>query len=258
MSLLTSHNQNSHISELTNYLRSIRSSYLTLQSHRPTNHRARHQDATSLLPKGDKSQPLTDAQRTHVDNETRQLLTTISGAIRQLAETAQISLDLDESLAQQKRSKGGFLGRWAAGGGTTSKTPKEMEEADRRNTIKRHRDGVVWFLQRRLEGAGEMQRSMVEVRVKREVERSRSILYKTRGPGISDGIGVSGGSSNYLSATELEKEQGQERKAMESSLSPEQIQLFEREQEDMLKHYNSELNKIKYTNPTPFTSSADI
>lgn len=161
-------------------------------------------------------------------------------------------MDLDESLAQQKRSKGGFLGRWAAGGGVTAKTPEELEEADRRDTIKRHRDGVLWFLQRRLEGAGEMQRSMVEVRVRREVERSRSILYKARGPGTSglvDGIGVSGGSASYLSATDLEKEQGQERQAIESSLSPEQIQLFEREQEDMLRHYNSELNKIKYTTP---------
>jgi syntaxin 18 len=140
------------------------------------------------------------------------------------------------------------LGRWAAGGGVTAKTPEELEEADRRDTIKRHRDGVLWFLQRRLESAGEMQRSMVEVRVNREIERSRSILYKARSPGTSglvDGIGVSG-SSNYLSAMDLEKEQAEERKAMESSLSPEQIQLFEREQEDMLRHYNSELNKIKY------------
>lgn len=185
--------------------------------------------------------------RTRIDNETRQLLTTISGAIRQLQETAHLSSDLDESLAQQKRSKGGFLGRWAAGGGVTAKTPEELEEADRRDTTKRHRDGVIWFLQRRLEGAGEMQRSMVEVRVKREVERSRSILYKARGPGLVDGIGASGSSADYLSATDLAKEQRQERAAMESSLSPEQIQLFEREQEDMLKHYNSELNKIKYS-----------
>lgn len=126
-------------------------------------------------------------------------------------------------------------------------TPEETEEAEARDTINKHRDGVIWFLQRRLEGAGEMQRSMVEVRVKREVERSRSILYKARGPGLVDGTGINGSSSKYLSATDLETEQRQERAAMESSLSPEQIQLFEREQEDMLKHYNSELDKIKYS-----------
>jgi syntaxin 18 len=99
---------------------------------------------------------------------------------------------------------------------------------------------------------------MVEVRVKREVERSRSILYKARGPatsGLVDGIGVSGGSTNYPSSVELEKDQAQERAAMESSLSPEQIQLFEREQEDMLKHYNSELNKIKYLIPFPLPTA---
>ncbi|TID20512.1 snare protein syntaxin-like protein 18/UFE1 [Venturia nashicola] len=235
---------NSHISELTTYLRSVRVSYLTLQPHRPTNHRARHQDVTSQLPNGDRSQPLTDAQRTRIDNETRQLLTTMSSAIQQLQETTQISSDLDESLAQQKRSKGGFLGRWAAGGGITSKTPEELEGIEARDTIKKHRDSVIWFLQRRLEGAGEMQRSMVEVRVKREVERSRSVLYKARGPGLVDGIGIgidiSGSSANHLSATDPAT-----RAVMESTLSPEQIQMFEREQEDMLRHYNSELDKIK-------------
>lgn len=172
----------------------------------------------------------------------------MSGAIQRLQENTRLSSALGESLAQKKRSKAGFLGRWAAGGGVTPKTPEEQEEADARDTINKHRDGVIWYLQRRLEGAGEMQRSMVEIRVKREVERSRSILYKARGPGLVDGtgIGISRSSANYLSPTDLENEQRQERAAIESSLSPEQIQLFEREQEDMLKHYNSELDKIKY------------
>jgi len=153
------------------------------------------------------------------------------------------------------------LGRWAAGGGATAKSPEEIEEKVRADTVKRHRDGVLWFLQQRLERAGEMQRGMVEVRVKREVERSRSILYKARGPatmGLIDGIGVSGGSgfgsgedwrrgSSSLSGIELDREEQEaQRKAMEAMLSPEQLQMFEREQQDMLRHYNDELNKIKY------------
>jgi syntaxin 18 len=244
----------SHISELTAYLRTIRSPYLSLQSQRLATHRAKHsalQDAN--LPKGDKSQPLTDVQRERVDTETRQLLTTISGAVRQLSETAQISLDLDESVARQKRSRGGLgaLGRWAAGGGATSKSQEEIEEDSKRETLKKHRDGVVWYLQRRLESAAEMQRDMMEKRLTRDIERSKSVLYKARGPetmGLIDGIGVSNGTTNTLSAVELDTEEqsAMKREAMEAMLSPEQIQLFEQEQQDMLRHYNSELNKIKY------------
>jgi syntaxin 18 len=289
---------NTHITELTNYLRSIRRAYLTLE-HRPrTKHNAIHKPKSSL-PKSD--EPLTDLQRNEIDLQTRHLLTTISSAIRQLSETAKLSLDLDANLAQQRRSKQGFgaLGRWAAGGGIHTKTPEELEEEARLETIKMHRDGVLWFLQKwhvifffssglpsnssaRLERAGEMQRSMTAIRVEREVERSRSSLYKARGPGtmgLVDGIGVSGGAreswrdTSSTTGVDMDREEyeRQQRQAMETMLSPEQIQMFEkfvypviqnpvylfawlistREQHDMLKQYSDNLNKIKYFIPFP-------
>jgi syntaxin 18 len=129
-----------------------------------------------------------------------------------------------------------------------------------------HRDGVVWFLQKRLERAGELQRSMVEIRVQREVERSRSILYKARGNGMAgliDSVGVTGGdfggggqSSNAAASSSMagidmdrEEYERQQRQAMETMLSPEQVQMFESEQREMLKHYSENLNKIRYSNP---------
>ncbi|KAF2423776.1 snare protein syntaxin-like protein 18/UFE1 [Tothia fuscella] len=250
---------NSRITELTIYLRTIRSSYLTLQPHRTRNKRNVLADSTSSFAPVDKTQPLTDAQRTHIDAQTRQVLTTISTAIKQLSEAARASSDLDSSLSQQKRHKEGLglLGRWAAGGGIKEKSPAELEEEAASETIRMHRDGVLWFLQRRLEAAGEMQRSMVEIRVNREVERSRSVLYKARGTsamGMIDGLGQ-GGSNNLggeqawkgsstMSGMDIEQDQ-QQRDMLESMLSPEQVQMFEKEQQDMLKHYSDELNKIR-------------
>jgi syntaxin 18 len=250
---------NSHITELTNYLCSIRGAYLALQSHRP---RARHNalhDSTSSLPTADKNQPLTDQDRERIDVETRHLLTTISSAVRQLSETAKISSDLDASLAQQRRSKKGLglLGRWAAGGGIESKSPEELEEEAAFETIKMHRDGVIWYLQRRLEIAAEKQRSMTEIRVQREVEKHRSILYKARG--LDDGIGVSGGGygsggeswtaapASSVVGIDMDREEyeRQQRQAMETMLTPEQLQMFEKEQQDMVKQFNENLQKIR-------------
>jgi syntaxin 18 len=260
---------NSHITELTNYLRSIRGAYLALQSHRP---RARHNalhDSTSSLPAADKNQPLTDQDREKIDVETRYLLTTISSAVRQLSETAKLSSDLDASLAQQRRSKKGLglLGRWAAGGGVESKSPEELEEEAAFETIKMHRDGVIWYLQRRLEIAAEKQRSMTEIRVQREVEKHRSILYKAKG--LDDGIGVSSGgygsggeswnastSSSVGVDMDREEYERQQRQAMETMLTPEQVQMFEREQQDMVKQFNENLQKIRlaFLTTSPFTS----
>jgi syntaxin 18 len=213
---------------------------------------------------------LTDHERTRIDAETRTLLTTISSAIRQLSETAKISSDLDASLAQQRRSKKGLglLGRWAAGGGVQSKSPEEEEEEAGFETIKMHRDGVVWFLQKRLERAGELQRSMVEIRVQREVERGRSILYKARGAGaagLADGMGDYGGAggqnfnataaSSSMAGIDMDRDeyQRQQKQAMETMLSPEQLQMFASEQRDMLTHYSENLNKIRYSNPCPLS-----
>jgi syntaxin 18 len=252
---------NARITELSKYLNSIRPSYLALQPHRKQTKRNAPSDAASSLPV-DKSQPLTDVQRTRIDAQMRELLTTISSAIRQLSEAANASSDLDASISQQRRQKKGLgvLGRWAAGGGMQQKSPEELEEEDATNTIRMHRDGVIWFLQQRLELAATMQRNMVEIRVQREVERSRSILYKARGSttmGLVDGAGVSGPSgvggeqgwkgSSTMSTMDLDREEQdrQQRDALESMLSPEQVQMFEREQSDMLKTFNQELNKIK-------------
>ena len=110
-------------------------------------------------------------------------------------------------------------------------------------------------------------------RLEREVERSKSVLYKAKGGmrgGLYDEEGGGGGGgkvtgggykgSTPMGAVEMEDEN----RRAENQLSPEQLQLFEKENDDMLRHYEDTLDKVRYVvlfpsaflrpPPSPFTS----
>ena len=118
------------------------------------------------------------------------------------------------------------------------------------------RDGVLFYLQMKLGKVGEMQRAMMTRRLEREVERSKSVLYKTKGGGVQAGLlvepktmngfggghGSGGGYKGKMGAVEMEEET----KRTEMQLSPEQLQLFAKENEDLLKHYEDTLDQVRY------------
>lgn len=123
-------------------------------------------------------------------------------------------------------------------------------------TVKVHRESVIWYLRRKLEAAGEVQKGMMERRVEREVEKSRSVLYMTRGfvepPLEKNGtIGAMNGDMNGR----VEKGRGRRkvnaamdeegRREAEQQLSPEQLQLFAKENSDMLRHYEDTLDQVR-------------
>ena len=136
-------------------------------------------------------------------------------------------------------------------------------DAARANTIKMHRENVIWYLTRKLEECGEVQRSMMETRLYREIEKSKSVLYKTRAsrrmsglpdmdgdiPGLERGGGVRS-LPGYGSANKVAQMDEAERKRIEQQLSPDQLQLFAKENQDMLKHYEDTLDQVRYVNYT--------
>jgi syntaxin 18 len=255
---------NRHISELTKYLRSIRAPYLALGPHRP----APSSRATGRVNGGpahaSKDGRMTDDERKAVEQETKELINSLQRKISELDRAAKVSNELQAQLAQRTRSKRGFgvLGRWAAGGGVVEKSPEELDEEAKEETIRVHREGVIFFLQKRLERVSEKQRDMVAVRLQRTVERNKSSLYKAGVDAESSSMGMAelrmsksrtqhGQAANgYAGADYIQLEDEKEKKdqgpGIESMLSPEQIQMFESEQEDMVKYYNSELQKIRY------------
>lgn len=169
------------------------------------------------------------------------------------------------TLSQRKRAHKGFdsLSKWASGGSRGLPSLEEETAKAKANGIIRHRESVSWYLRRHLEECGEFQRSMMEIRLTREVEKSKSILYKTRGstdlsgkapPAEGDGpelhtSGVISSSLNTYKGSTAALADETERKQIEEQLSPEQLQLFARENQDLLKHFEDTLDQVRYCHP---------
>jgi len=99
-----------------------------------------------------------------------------------------------------------------------------------------HREGVLWFLKNRLEKASEEQRERQEIRLQRQIERGKSLLHKAP---VSVGV-VPPASRSVV----MQVEEEETRKAVEG-LSPDQLRIFEKENEGMLKHYEDTLEQVR-------------
>jgi syntaxin 18 len=168
-----------------------------------------------------------------------------------LQDTEQVRQQAQSSIAYKKRAKRGLgaLGRWAAGGAITAKSPEEEAEDAKINTIKAHRESIIWYLQRALEECGRFQSSMMEIRLTREVEKSKSVLYKARGtmPSTNDFSSMNGSHGAEPDYREKSSHvQEADAAATEQQLDPEQLQLFAQENQDMLKQYEDHLDQVRY------------
>ena len=247
--------QRAHIVELHTYLRAVRPSYLsTAHPPRRKTQAARTSPSQkgardSKFPRADPDRVyLNEAQRTEIDAQAKQLLRELHAAITGLAEAEQVRQSAETAVALRKRARKGLgaLGRWAAGGAITAKSPEEEAEDAKANMLKAHREGVIWYLQQRLEECGGFQSSMMEIRITREVEKNKSVLYKARGPALAAERARSTNEDqvemDYRSAVQLPDDVSA---AVEQELSPEQLQLFASENQDMLKHYEDTLDQVR-------------
>ncbi|KAF2113392.1 snare-complex protein syntaxin-18 N-terminus-domain-containing protein [Lophiotrema nucula] len=242
----------SHLVELNKYLRSIRQSYLST-AHAPRRKQAARTGNSSSITAADAdSKHLSDDQRTEIDAQAKQLLRELNHAISSLSEAEQIRQQASAAITLKRRAKQGFglVGRWAAGGGITGKSPEEELEDAKASTVRVHRESIIWYLQQQLQMCGQFQASMMEIRLKREVEKSKSVLYKARGtmPTSDQSTGMNGlpsASSGFRGKASYVPED--ESRAVEQQLSPEQLQLFAEENQDMLKHYEDTLDQVRTT-----------
>ena len=240
---------------MTRELRSIRPSYLS------TAPPPRRRQLASSDGHHDRGRPLTDTERDAIDAQSKQLLRQLNGAIQNLKQAEDVRNQTADSVALSKRARGGLgaIGRWAAGGAATAKSiDEEREEAERR-TVGTHRESVIVYLQRRLEEAGRVQSEMMEVRLGREVEKSKSVLYKSR---MAGGIPYAQDDDDYAppaasSPTKRKRQSTNFSNSYDPSLSssedsqrpPELTQdqqhLFAAENSAMLKHYEDQLDQIR-------------
>ena len=240
---------NARIADLTRELRSIRPAYLS------TAPPPRRQQLAANSGH-DRNRPLTSGEREAVDAQSKQLLRELNGALTNLQQAEDVRKQTADSVALSKRAKGGLgaLGRWAAGGAVTAKSPAEEQEEAKRNTIAGARAAVVFYLSRKLDEASTVQTEMMNVRLGREVEKSKSILYKSR---ISGGIpyaqdedmdgvpGASSASPKNRKRRSANVSDGTSSDNQPEQLSAEQLQLFAEENADLLKHYEDQLDQVR-------------
>lgn len=272
------HPQNSHITSLLKYLHSIRHAYLTTTAHprrqtKDTFTPHTHTTSTSTL-----QTHLTDPERDAIDSSTALLLRDLATSINNLSSAETLRQETSSSLLRKKyghSAAGALLWRWAGGGsaldntsaGQDGKSAEQAEAEERAKTIAGVREGVLWFLRRRLDGVAGVQREMVEKRIERVREREKSVLYKSagaagKGKGKGKGVEVSAGggglasSSSSFSAPEAAPDatvlSEAETARIEAQLSPEQLQLFAEENDSMLRHYEDTLGKVQYVCPRFF------
>ncbi|KAI5266808.1 snare protein syntaxin-like protein 18/UFE1 [Aureobasidium subglaciale] len=231
---------NARIADLTSYLRAIRPSYLSTA---PAPRRPQRHNSTDHNPTQDTTQRhLSDTERASIDAEAKGVLRQLHAAVERIGQTEQIRQDTASHVALRKRNQGGLgaIGRWAAGGAVTAKSADEEMEEARQKMLNAHRESIVWFLQAKLREAGTLQSTMMEIRIQREVEKSKSVLYKAKGSSAAYPQGFDAALSSEEPAT-----QGQER--AEPQLSDEQMQLFAQENQDMMKHYQDTLDQVRTT-----------
>ncbi|RPB05994.1 hypothetical protein L873DRAFT_1785136 [Choiromyces venosus 120613-1] len=233
----------SHISSLTKYLLSIRQAYLSTTSGRPNPSRVSTSSSASLLARNNQSTSLTDAQRDAIDAETKGVIQELLTVISRLESTEKVRVQTEEALLR-KRYTSGLRGIFR------DETEEREKEEDKLRILSVHREGVLWLLKTRLEKASELQRGQQEIRLQRQVERGKSILYKAP-PGFlppnhtSLPVASSSKSAAAASAGRSVWLEDEERKNIENILTEEQLQLFEKENGDLMKHYEDTLDQVR-------------
>ncbi|KAI1426630.1 hypothetical protein F5Y12DRAFT_272962 [Xylaria sp. FL1777] len=236
---------NSHITSLHADLRNIRQSYLSTAQPRRTLILSANQDRSS--------RPLSDREREEIDANAKKMLRELHASIRTLADVEQARADIEAKVIQKRFVRGlGALGAWASGGVAASKSPEHAAAEDQARTISIHRDSVLWLLRHRLQECVKTQQDMMEIRIMREIEKNRSVLAKARGQDAASShharslveapespAGWRKGSSQALPPEEVQGHNATD------NLTPEQIQMFERDNQDMLKHYESTLDQVR-------------
>lgn len=163
-----------------------------------------------------------------------------------LADAELVRQNTEETIRKKKYARLGLgsLGKWAAGGIGQSKTLEEQLDEAKSNAISMHRENVLWYLRQKLQECGAFQASMMEKRISREMEKNKSTLAKSRMESASQFAFDAPTSPKAHSSTSKAHLEAQELYP-EEELTPEQIQVFEKENQDMLKHYESTLDQVK-------------
>ncbi|AEO55621.1 hypothetical protein MYCTH_2299642 [Thermothelomyces thermophilus ATCC 42464] len=237
---------NSLIARLHSELRNLRQAYLSTAPPRKTH--LRSAPSRSAPPQ---HVQLTDRDREEIDANAKMTLRDLNARIRALEDAEQLRQNTEAALLRKRLSRGlSVLGSWASGDSARSEQAA-LEAAARQ--LGAHREGVIWYLWTKLQETARTQQRMMETRLTREMEKNRSVLAKARGSATSTVSYDTGNRSvpkppapAILNSANLSAQEEEERKKPPvQSLTDEQRQLFEKGNQDMLKHLENTLDKVR-------------
>ncbi|PWY70012.1 hypothetical protein BO83DRAFT_363677 [Aspergillus eucalypticola CBS 122712] len=248
---------NNHITSLLSYLQTIRPSYLSLTNTKPT---ITSTTTTTTQPK--QTEILDDSARDTITTTTSTLLSNLSTSITTLSAAENLRQEtVSRSIAQ--RFGKGFLAKWAGGATLTSsngdghegKDKEQVVEEEKEKVLKGVRESVLFYLNLKLGKVVNEQRDMVEKRIERVRERERSVLYKsgTNNTSAAGGGGVGWGrvdgewrgDTTGIGIGDVVKMDETEVKEIEKQLTPQQLQLFEEENDSLVRYFEDVVGKVQ-------------
>ncbi|KAE8365201.1 snare-complex protein syntaxin-18 N-terminus-domain-containing protein [Aspergillus caelatus] len=256
---------NKHITNLTTYLQKIRPQYLSLTKaprHKPSSPKLRNAKSGEE----EAASPLSDTDRDQIDTSTSLVLHDLSNSISTLSSAETLRHETATSILRKKYGRsvaGRVLAKWASGSGALGdgdseegKSEEQVREEEGVRVLQVVRGSVIWFLRRGLEDVVSLQRGLVERRIERVSERERSVLFKGGSGGSNtriSAVGDNGANSGAGGAFGVDDTVGlkgagmdeSEVRAIEEELSAEQLQLFEAENDAMVRYYEDTLSKVQ-------------
>ncbi|PYH39247.1 putative SNARE protein (Ufe1) [Aspergillus neoniger CBS 115656] len=243
---------NSHITSLLSYLQTIRPSYLSLNNTKPTT------TSTTSTTQNKPNEILDDSARDTITTTTSSLLSNLSTSITTLSAAENLRQETVSRSITQRFGKGVFA-RWASGATLTSpgdgnegKEAEQIVEEEKEKVLKGVRESVLFYLNKKLGSVVNEQRDMVEKRIERVRERERSVLYKNTSSSSSVGGGGVGWGrvdgewrGDNTTGTGVVKMDEKEVKEIEKQLTPEQLQLFEEENDSLVRYFEDVVGKVQ-------------
>ena len=210
--------QATHISSLSAQLQSSRKAYLSTA-----------RAPVSRLHLAASSPHLTDAQRDALDADTKSIIRSTLSLITRLESAETIRVQAEAQIFKKKHST--LRSIWE---------DEALRDADAEaiKIVTAHREGIIWYLKNRLEKASEDQRERQEIRLNRQIERGKSLLYKAA-PALPNR-----GMASSIATAKVAVDDEDERQSFEA-LSPDQLRIFEKENDGMLKHYGDALEQVR-------------
>lgn len=247
--------QNEHIATLSKQLGDVRQAYLSTapprrSHHSHHGHNAHHDDSAPTS--------LTDAQREDIDANAKRLLRDLNASIRGLAEAEALHQETQQALIRKQYAGPSFR---FVGLGTTAKSPEQAAAEEAQTQAAAHHESILWYLRQRLQACGRAQQTMMEARLARMViettaaSQQHALLVGTNPAPRGGGTFAASASSAALEEEETrggsgpsyapQRHGGESGEDATADLTAEQVQMFERGNQDMLKHYETTLDKVR-------------